>query len=115
MIVDDNVDVAEMTCEIVELAGVQAIYRTSVTEAMEYIARNPLTTIGLLTDIYLSSPMTGIELAIYVAEEWPDIAICVTSGVADERPKRLPAKAGFLPKPWHAPDLLAFIATAVRR
>lgn len=115
LIVEDNVEVAEMTCEFVELAGLQAIYRTTVEEAMDYIARNPDSTVGLITDINLETPMSGIELAVYVAEEWPLIAICVTSGIVAERPKRLPTKAGFLPKPWHAPDLLAFIGEAARR
>jgi two-component system cell cycle response regulator CpdR len=115
LIVEDNVEVAEMTCVIVELAGLQAIYRTNVAEAMDYIARYPDSTVGLLADINLETPMSGIELAVYVAEEWPLIAICVTSGYVAERPKRLPAKVGFLPKPWNMPDLLAFINAAAGR
>lgn len=115
LIVEDDVGVAEMACEIMALSGLSAVYRTSVADAMHYIARHADSTVALLTDINLDSPMTGIELAIYVGEEWPHIALCVTSGKGSNRPGRLPARATYLAKPWSTSDLLRFAEDAGRR
>lgn len=108
LVVDDDPDLAEVACEIMTMAGTPAIYRTSVTDAIEAMTRYAGSLGALLTDINLASPMSGIELAIYVAEEWPDVTIGVMSGVFVERPKRLPDKATFLLKPCRPPDLVAF-------
>ena len=115
LIVEDDVEVAELTCEVVEIVGVAAVYRTSVTDAIEYLARNTPNTVGLITDINLAAPMSGIELAVYAAAEWPALAICVISGMTAERPRRLPASVSFIPKPWRAADIVAFVERAVRR
>ncbi len=113
LIVEDDIQLAEVTCAVVELSGLQAVFRTSIAEAVDYLSRNPATTVGLLTDINLMTPMGGIELATYVAAEWPRVAICVTSGFSPERPARLPPKAIFLAKPWKPPELISFAEQAV--
>ena len=114
LIVEDDIHLAEVTCEVLEVAGLQAVFRTSIAEAMDYLARNSGTTSALFTDINLASPMSGIELAVYVAEEYPAIAICVTSGFTGVRPKRLPEKATFLAKPWHLADLMDFADAVIK-
>lgn len=114
LIVEDDVGVAEMACEILALSGLSAVYRTTVDDAMQYIARHAETTVALLTDINLESPMTGIELAIYVGEEWPHIALCVTSGGGSVRPSRLPQRAAYIAKPWSTSELLQFAEEAGR-
>ena len=115
LIVDDDVAIAEVTCEVVQLAGVQAVYRTGVLDAIDFIARNHAEIIALLTDINLASAMSGIELAIHVAQEWPAIAICAVSGLSGERPRRLPETAAYLSKPWQSDDVLAFVTAAMPR
>ena len=115
LIVEDDVGVAEMACEIMQLSGLSAVYRTTVADAMHYIARHADSTVALMTDINLESPMTGIELAIYVGEEWPHIALCVTSGNGSLRPARLPQRATYIAKPWSTADLLRFAEEARRR
>ena len=115
LIVEDDVALAEMACEVIEMSGLSAVYRTTVADAMQYIARHAESTVALVTDINLESPMTGIELAIYVGEEWPHIAICVTSGRGAHRPNRLPERATYLAKPWATSDLLRFAEGAGRK
>ncbi len=114
LIVEDDIDLAEITCELLESAGLAAVFRTTLTDALEYLARNAATTTALITDINLQSPMGGTELAVYAAEEWPDLAICVMSGVGPVRPSRLPARASFLPKPCRSEDLIEFARAAAR-
>ena len=115
LIVEDDIALAEITCDVIALGGVTAVYRANIRDAIDYLAQNAGSTVGLFTDVNLLSPMGGIELAVYVAQEWPGVAICVTSGVSHERPMRLPEKARYLPKPWSASDLIAFAEEAARR
>ena len=115
LIVEDNVDLAEVTCELLGLAGHQAIYRTSIADALDALTRHAGAIAVLMTDINLSTPMSGIELAVYTSQEWPEVALCVTSGFAAERPRRLPEKAIFLGKPWQHDELLAFVHQACGR
>lgn len=112
LIVEDDRHLAEITCETIQAEGLQAVFRTSLSDALDYLAGNSAHVCAVLTDINLMSPMGGIELAVYVAEEWPNIAIGVMSGLALERPSRLPLHAVFLPKPWRLEELLNFVQGA---
>ena len=69
----------------------------------------------MFSDVRLKGPLNGIELAAFVAVRWPQIAICVTSGVALERPYRLPKNAQFMPKPWKPLEVISFVEKAGRQ
>ena len=109
LIVDDDVALAEVTCEVLGFAGVPAIYRTTVIDATEALVRHADSIAVILTDVHLATPMSGIELAVLVAEEWPGVGICVMSGVFHEKPKQLPERAMFILKPWRSEDLVAAV------
>ncbi|WP_165491122.1 response regulator [Lichenihabitans psoromatis] len=112
LVVDDEILLAEVACDIIDSAGMKAVFRRSIADALSYMAEHADSTVALFTDINLTSPMSGIELAVYVAEEWPHVAICVTSGISLDRPTRIPDKASFLTKPWRHEDILVFAETA---
>jgi len=57
----------------------------------------------MFTDINLSGPMTGVDLAVIAEERFPDLDVIVTSGKA---PPVLPVGVTFMPKPWHALDVI---------
>ena len=113
LVVEDDVTLAEITCELIEAAGLSAVFRTTMADALDYFAKFSGTMAALFTDINLHTPMGGIELAVHVAAEWPDVAICVTSGIAHERPRQLPEKARFLAKPWRGDELVSFLKGTV--
>ena len=110
LVVDDDVALAEVTVELLGFAGTPAIYRTTVIDATDAIMLHAGSIRAVLTDVHLATPMSGVELAVFLAEQWPQIGICVTSGIYHERPKRLPDKAHFLLKPWQTEDLLAAVS-----
>lgn len=112
LVVEDDVRLAEMICELLSSDGIHTIYRTSVTEALDALARHAGSISVLMTDINLLTPMSGIELAVYTAQEWPEVVLCVTTGGSTERPRRLPANAMFLAKPWDNEELMAFVRKA---
>lgn len=108
LIVEDDIELAEITCEMAAAVGAVAIYRTTVIDALDALSRHS-TIRALVTDINLVTPMSGVDLAVFVATEWPDISICVTSGITDQAPRRLPPGATFLAKPFRSPDLVSFL------
>jgi DNA-binding NtrC family response regulator len=54
-------------------------------------------------DIYLGGGMSGIELAEFARERFPDLHVVIASGDINAKP---PHGARFILKPWRALDLL---------
>ncbi|MCW6508674.1 response regulator [Lichenifustis flavocetrariae] len=114
LVVEDDALLADMALEMIEEAGLTAIAVDSVDAALDYLKENAERVAAMFSDVRLRGPLNGIELAAFVAVRWPQIAICVTSGVALERPYRLPKNAQFMPKPWKPQEVIAFVQKAVR-
>ncbi len=114
LIVEDDALLAEMALEMIEDVGRPAIAVDSVDAALDYLKENSGRVSAMFSDVRLKGPLNGVELAAFVAVRWPDIAICVTSGVALERPYRLPKNARFMPKPWKALEVISFVEEAAR-
>ncbi len=112
LIVEDDALLAEMACEMIEEAGFRAWAVDSVDAALDYLKEHSDDVAAMFSDVRLRGSLNGIELAAFVAVRWPSIAICVTSGVALERPYRLPKNAQFMPKPWKAREVISFVEKA---
>lgn len=54
----------------------------------------------LFTDVNMPGAVDGLELAHFVQNSWPAIAVLITSGKARLRPADLPPGASFLTKPY---------------
>ena len=114
LIVEDDALLAEMALEMIEETGVPAIAVDSVDAALDFLKENSGRVAAMFSDVRLKGPLNGVELAAFVAVRWPEIAICVTSGIALERPYSLPKNARFMPKPWKALDVISFVEQAAR-
>ena len=114
LVVEDDALLADMALEMIEDAGLKAIAVDSVDAALDYLKEHAGAVSAMFSDVRLRGPLNGIELAAFVAVRWPEIAICVTSGVALERPYRLPKNAQFMPKPWKPQEVVAFVEKAAR-
>ena len=114
LIVEDDPVLAEMALEMVEEAGLSAVAADSVDAALDYLKENAGRVAAMFSDVRLKGALNGVELAAFVAVRWPEISICVTSGVALERPYRLPRNAHFMPKPWKALEVISFVEQAAR-
>jgi DNA-binding NtrC family response regulator len=114
LIVEDDSLLAEMALEMVEEAGLPGVAVDSVDAALDYLKEHAERVAAMFSDVRLKGPLNGVELAAFVAVRWPTIAICVTSGVALERPYRLPRNARFMPKPWKAAEVISFVESAAR-
>ena len=114
LIVEDDALLADMALEMIEEAGVKAMAVDSVDAALDYLKEHADNVAAMFSDVRLKGPLNGVELAAFVAVRWPQIAICVTSGVALERPYRLPKNAQFMPKPWKPLELISFVEKAAK-
>ncbi len=114
LIVEDDALLAEMALDMIQEAGLPAVAVDSVDAALEYLRENSARVSAMFSDVRLKGQLNGVELAAFVAVRWPEIAICVTSGVALERPYRLPKNARFMPKPWKALEVISFVEQAAR-
>ena len=112
LIVEDDALLADMAIELIEETGLPAIAVDSVDAALDYLKEHSDNVVAMFSDVRLRGPLNGIELAAFVAVRWPSIAICVTSGVALERPYRLPKNAQFMPKPWKPVEVISFVTKA---
>lgn len=114
LIVEDDALLADMALEMIEETGLKAVAVDSVDAALDYLKEKAEIVAAMFSDVRLKGPLNGIELAAFVAVRWPQIAICVTSGVALERPYRLPKNAQFMPKPWKPNEVVSFVEKAAR-
>ena len=115
LVVEDDALLADMALEMIEEAGLKAVAVDSVDAALDYLKEGADHVAAMFSDVRLRGPLNGIELAAFVAVRWPQIAICVTSGVALERPYRLPKNAEFMPKPWKPVEVVSFVEKAARQ
>ena len=114
LVVEDDALLADMALEMIEETGLKAVAVDSVDAALDYLKESADNVAAMFSDVRLKGPLNGIELAAFVAVRWPQIAICVTSGVALERPYRLPKNAQFMPKPWKPLEVISFVEKAAR-
>ena len=115
LVVEDDALLADMALEMIEETGLKAVAVDSVDAALDYLKESADTVAAMFSDVRLKGPLNGVELAAFVAVRWPQIAICVTSGVALERPYRLPKNAQFMPKPWKPLEVISFVEKATRK
>ena len=68
----------------------------------------------LFTDVHLWRGQEGVALAHEVADRWPPVAIIVCSALPEVKVDRLPAKARFIGRPYHAGQALRMLEQMLR-
>ncbi|QEE31451.1 response regulator [Terriglobus albidus] len=112
-VVDDEQVISQSLAIILRREGYDASYFTNPLEALEQMKITPP---DLLISDVMMPEISGIELAIRVAERYPDCKILLFSGQAATSDLMNDARAqGYsfqlLPKPLHPRQLLEEIAT----
>lgn len=112
-VVDDEQVISQSLAIILRREGYDASYFTNPLEALEQMKITPP---DLLISDVMMPEISGIELAIQVAERYPDCKILLFSGQAATTDLMNDARAqGYsfqlLPKPLHPRQLLEEIAT----
>lgn len=102
LVVEDNLDLLDLSMMMLELLGYNPIGVATAEEALSLLE---IEKYGLLlTDLTLPK-MSGGDLIKIVRKKYPDLPIVVVSGY--DRPRCLAEDIGFLTKPYLITDLKA--------
>ncbi|MFS0757569.1 response regulator [Noviherbaspirillum sp. 1P10PC] len=78
LLVDDNVDLLEMTADLFRDAGFEVFTAVSGKEALQILKSNPSID-AVLTDVVMPG-MSGLELGHEVRKHYPSISVILVSG-----------------------------------
>jgi two-component system, cell cycle sensor histidine kinase and response regulator CckA len=115
LLVEDDLVVREMTCEILSRNGYLVLTAESERQALKAWERFGRHIDLLLTDVMIPHRSNGLELARKFLRMKPELKIVFTSGFGPEICSGVPALTGglFLAKPYSAGTLLRTIATCL--
>jgi DNA-binding NtrC family response regulator len=66
----------------------------------------------IFSDVRLPGAMDGLDLAREAKVRWPHLTVVLTSGNAGHRLEALPENVIYMPKPWHAAEVLSLAERA---
>jgi len=107
LIVDDQIDLLDITAELFRTMGYEALTATNGAEALEVLERTPQIDI-LFTDVIMPNSISGIELAQLTRQRHPSTKIILASGhpfPALAGNQQLSKEFAFLNKPYQLADL----------
>lgn len=103
--VEDNVQIAEITCMMMEDMGLQITQAASAEEALLIAGDGELQFDMVLTDVVMPG-LSGVQLARRLNQRWPDLPIVLVSGFSDELAAGYGAQYELLRKPFTRGALL---------
>ena len=104
LVVEDDELQRELLSEFLKDENMEVIECESAEAAELVIARFGAELSLLVTDFQLAGEGTGVDLARFAKERFPNLRVIVMSG---ENSLRIPADVRFLQKPFHPGQLLA--------
>ncbi len=103
LVVDDDVFERMGASGMFVDAGYRVLEAGDADEALRFFETNADVSL-LFTDVSMPGSMSGSDLALQVAERWPEVGIIVTSG--RPRPHKLPLSTLFHDKPYQPAAVL---------
>jgi PAS domain S-box-containing protein len=107
LVVDDNVDVAEVTSSLFEHLGYETIYRDSAEAALKLLDAGTKIDI-VFSDIVMPGTIDGVGLAREIGSRYPNLPVALTTGYSDAA-IAAPPHLRILRKPFDAEALKEFI------
>lgn len=99
LVVEDEAFIREDVIDVLERDGFRVLRASNVQEALAVLDQRGGID-AVFTDIQMPGSLDGLDLARYLAEWRPEIAVLVTSGRSYTAPENLPAPSRFIPKPY---------------
>jgi CheY-like chemotaxis protein len=107
LVVDDSVEVAEVTSSLFERLGYDTVYRDSAEAALRFLAEG--TNVDLLfSDIVMPGTIDGVGLAHEVRTLYPNLPVILTTGYSDAA-QAAPRDLRILRKPFDTESLRSFL------
>lgn len=114
LVVEDDVLVRMLACDILTEGGHHALEAVDAQEALVLLQARPDIAV-MFTDVDMPGEINGLGLARLAALRFPQLPIIVTTGASAVGPGDLPSSARFLAKPYPPSVLLATIQEATSR
>ncbi|PIB93264.1 response regulator [Caulobacter sp. FWC2] len=111
LVVEDEVLVRMLACDILRDAGYDALEAVDAQEALVLLDARPDVAL-LFTDVDMPGEINGLGLARLVSLRWPNLPIIATSGAATVDPVDLPPNGRFLQKPYRPSTLIECVEAA---
>lgn len=112
LVVEDEVLVCMLACDILTEGGYHAIEAVNAEEALTLIEARPDIAV-MFSDVDMPGEINGLGLVRLARMRRPDLPVIVTTGAAEIAPGDLLPTARFLAKPYSPSALLALIAEQV--
>jgi signal transduction histidine kinase/CheY-like chemotaxis protein/integral membrane sensor domain MASE1 len=114
LLVEDDVDVAQATTELLRDIGLQVVWVPDGKAALATFEQDP-TIEMVMSDIVMPGGMSGLDLARALRKNHPELPVLLTTGYSQYAPQLL--KEGFIlvEKPYHRDMLAASIQRAAER
>ena len=107
LVVDDSVEVAEVTSSLFEHLGYETVYRKSADEALKLLAEGASVDL-VFSDIVMPGTIDGVGLAHEVRSRYPGLPVMLTTGYSAAA-AAAPSGLRILPKPFDSDTLRSFI------
>ncbi|WP_184140900.1 hybrid sensor histidine kinase/response regulator [Paraburkholderia atlantica] len=112
LLVDDDMNLAQATNELIGLLGHSGKFTTSPREALQWLANGPFDV--LITDLRMPD-IDGIELAKQATARAPSLHVVFSSGYANPQLPALPFRWTALSKPFTIDELATVLAGVHKR
>jgi DNA-binding NtrC family response regulator len=103
LVVEDDADQRSLVSALLEECDMHVVECETAEAAIAAMVHLRDTLTMIFADVRLAGAMTGVELAWFAQEEFPNVSVVLTSG-ADV--PNIPNHIVFMQKPWRALDVL---------
>ncbi len=110
LVVDDDPIILMDTTGILEDAGFRVHEAMDGDEAKDVLGKHWESIVLLFSDVDMPGATNGFELARYVDNHWPHIAIVIASGHVLPQDGDMPIRATFISKPFNKRTIYAHLA-----
>ncbi len=115
LVVEDDPDERFIAAEMLEETGFDVIEAETAERALAILNDRGEDVSVVFSDVRTPGTIGGFELARIIGVTWPRVRVLLTSGDARDQPSDLRVSATFIPKPWRAPEILAWLEEAAQR
>lgn len=105
LVVEASAELRAAMRRSIEMAGLAAVDAAGGEEALRILDRR--SDIDLVfTAINMPGTVDGVNLAVRIHRQWPELAIVITSAVVSLRQSSLPERCRFLKKPYNSAEAI---------
>lgn len=105
LLVEDNPEVAEATCELIRALGCQVTHLDSADAALPWLQARHQSVDLVISDVIMPGQASGIDLAAMIRREYPALAVLLVTGYTKELCRAIEEGIAVLPKPFGAETL----------